>query len=96
MAERRLTARGVKAMLTRSGVDYSGLEISDDPTAWRDLETGHVSTNVVINGPEEARRAAFHVLFDRGLSVAPYPDRDEWSRRPATRGDAADITELQP
>ena len=77
----KLTARGVKLMLTRAGVDYSGLEITDDGTRWRDLETGQVHTNVVIKGPEEARTRAFHVLFDRGLSVAPYPDHDEWSRR---------------
>ena len=80
-AARQLTARGVKLMLARSGVDYSGLEIRDDPTVWRDLETGRASTNVIITGPDEVRRRAFHALLDRGLSVAPYPDHDEWSRR---------------
>lgn len=80
-AARQLTARGVKLMLARSGVDYSGLEIRDDPTVWRDLETGHASTNVIITGPDELRDRAFHALLDRGLSVAPYPDHDEWSRR---------------
>ena len=76
-----LTARGVKMMLARAGVDYSALEIRDDPTVWRDLETGRASTNVIIEGPAEPRRQAFHALLDRGLSVAPYPDHDEWSRR---------------
>jgi hypothetical protein len=93
MADRRLTARGVKVMLTRAGADYSGLEIRDDPTVWRDLETGHASTNVIISGPEEARTRAFHALLDCGLSVAPYPDHDEWSCRPPIRTAAADTTE---
>jgi hypothetical protein len=93
MADRQLTARGVEMMLTRAGVDYSGLEIYDDPTLWRDLDTGRTSTNVVVKGAAEARRAAFHILFDRGLSVAPYSDRDEWSRRGAARRASADTTD---
>ncbi len=80
-AARQLTARGVKMMLARAGVDYSALTIRDDPTVWWDLETGRTSANVVIEGPEDARTAAFLALLGRGLSVAPYPDHDEWSRR---------------
>jgi hypothetical protein len=78
---RAITARGVKAMLARSGVDYSALVITDDPAVWTDVETGEQTTSVVIEGPKEARRPAFHALLDRGLSVAPYPERDYWSRR---------------
>jgi hypothetical protein len=81
---RPLTARGVKAMLARSGIDCSRLTITDDPTVWRDLETGERTTSVVIEGPEAARTAASRALLDRGLSVAPYPDRDYWSRRGGT------------
>jgi hypothetical protein len=76
-----LTARGVKAMLTRARVDCCDLEITDGPVVWRDVETGERTTSVLITGPEETRRAAFRVLLERGLSVAPYPDRDYWSRR---------------
>jgi ribosomal protein S11 len=68
-------------MLRRSGVDYSVLLITDDPVVWRDVETGERTTSVIVRGPENARRAAFHALFDRGLSVAPYPDLDYYSRR---------------
>jgi hypothetical protein len=77
----QLTARGVKAMLTRAGVDHSALEITSDPTVWRDVETNELTTSVIVAGPKEQRTQAFHALFDRGLSVAPYPDRDYWSRR---------------
>jgi len=74
------TARGLKAMLTRAGVDHSGLDIRDDPAVWTNVETGERGTSVVVSGPGETRRRAFHVLFDRGLACAPYSDRDEWSR----------------
>jgi hypothetical protein len=68
-------------MLTRARVDYCDLEITDGPVVWRDVETGERTTSVLITEPEETRRAAFRVLLERGLSVAPYPDRDYWSRR---------------
>jgi hypothetical protein len=77
---RNLTARGVKTMLTRAGVDHSALTIRDDDTVRRNLETGAAAA-VIIEGPKEARTRAYHVLFDRGLSVAPHSDHDEWSRR---------------
>jgi hypothetical protein len=82
MTAKALTARGVKTMLSRAGVDYSALTITDDPAVWTDLETGRRSTSVKIEGPKEARWQAQVVLFDKGLSNAPYPDHDEWSRRP--------------
>ena len=81
-ARRDLTARGVKAMLTRAGVDYSALTITHDPTVWTDLETGAQSTSVKIEGPKTQRETAWDVLFYRpGLGCAPYPEYDLWSRR---------------
>ncbi|HET9974331.1 MAG TPA: hypothetical protein VFQ68_39280 [Streptosporangiaceae bacterium] len=76
----QLTAAEVAAMLAGAGVDCSALDIRDDPAVWRDLETGRSYTSVVIRGPEGPRRDAFFVLLARGLSVAPYPDHDAWSR----------------
>lgn len=81
-----LTARGVKQMLTRAGVDYAALTITDRTVTARRVDIDYTgpwqTTNqVIIEGPNDARRAAFDVLFwgRRALSVAPYPDRDEWS-----------------
>ena len=82
MSARPLTARGVKTMLTRAGVDYSALTITEDPAVWTDLETGRQGTSVKIEGPKEQREAAWDVLFYRdGLGCAPYPEYDMWSRR---------------
>lgn len=75
-----LTARGVRTMLARSGVDLSALTITDDRTVWYGIETGAPSTSVRIEGPKEARDAATSALWTRGLWQAPYSDRDEWSR----------------
>lgn len=77
---RPLTARGVRAILTRSGVDHSALTITDDPAEWRDVMTGVAHTSIRIEGPKEPRRDASHVLFDRGFWLAPYPDHDDWHR----------------
>jgi hypothetical protein len=77
---RPLTARGVKAMLTRAGIDHSELQIGEDPVVWTDVETGKRSTYVIICGPADVRRQASDVLFDRGVSSAPYPDHDSWAR----------------
>jgi hypothetical protein len=41
---------------------------------------GRQETSVVIKGAKEARRQASHVLYERGLSNAPYSDLDMWSR----------------
>jgi hypothetical protein len=79
-ARQPLTARGLKAMLTRAGVDHSALEIRDDYAVWTNVETGQRSTSVVVSGPNEARREAGHVLHDKGLANAPYPECDMWSR----------------
>jgi hypothetical protein len=77
---RPLTARGLKAILTRAGVDHSALEIRDDPAIWTNVETGERGTSVVVSGPKEPRRQVSRVLYDRGLACAPYSGRDEWSR----------------
>jgi hypothetical protein len=66
-------------MLTRAGVDCSVLDIIEDPEVWADLETGEQATSVVITGQREARRAAAAVLYEAGLSNAPYSDLDMWS-----------------
>jgi hypothetical protein len=34
---------------------------------------------VRVTGPREDRTRAFRVLFDRGLTVAPYGDHDDYS-----------------
>ena len=36
---------------------------------------------VRITGPEHDRERAWHILMDQGLSCAPYPDHDDWTRR---------------
>jgi hypothetical protein len=76
-----LTARGVKAMLTRAGIGYSALAITDDPAVWTNVETGARSTSVKIEGPDAARREVFWALFEKGFSTAPYSGYDMWSRR---------------
>jgi hypothetical protein len=81
VSARPLTARGVKMMLARAGVDYSALTVTEDPAVWTDLETGRQSTSVKIEGPEEARWQAALALYSHGLSNAPYPEYDMWSRR---------------
>jgi hypothetical protein len=78
---KKLTARGVKTMLARAGVDYSDLTITDDNAVWTDLDGGNPRTSVIISGPRQARNQVWQALEDRGLACAPYPDRDEWTRR---------------
>jgi hypothetical protein len=75
-----LTARGVKMILTRAGVNHSELKIFADPTIWRDIETGRTHTYIVISGPARARKLAASVLYGRGLQNAPYPEYDSWAR----------------
>ncbi len=84
-APKTLTARGLKQMLTRAGVDHAQLEFAEQQVTARRLDVDYTGpwekvTQVVVTGPKECRTAAFHVLFDKGLSIAPYPDRDIWSR----------------
>lgn len=77
----KLTARGVKNMLGRAGVDHSALTITDDPAIWVDLETGRASNSVKIEGSDDDRWAADRALSERGLACAPYPEYDMWCRR---------------
>lgn len=51
---RPLSVRGLKAMLTRAGVDHPALEIRDEPAVWTNAETGQRSTSVVVSGPKDA------------------------------------------
>jgi hypothetical protein len=76
-----VTARGIKAMLTRAGVNYSALTITDDSAVWTNLETGRSTTSVKIEGPKDIRSKVWDALEDRGLVCAPYPEYDMWSRR---------------
>ena len=65
-----LTASEVRSILACAGGDWSGLGIRDE------------AAGVVVSGPAERRKAAFHVLFwDKGLRFASYPDRDIWVRQ---------------
>jgi hypothetical protein len=66
---RNLTARGVKTILTRAGLDHSELSITDH------------GDSVEVAGTRAERREVSNVLYDRGLWCAPYPDRDCWSAR---------------
>ena len=86
---RPLTARGVKVILTRAGIDHSVLEITNDYTVWVSIETGQRSTSVIISGLTSERRAAAAVLYDKGLSNAPYPEYDSWSRPGGVAGPPA-------
>lgn len=79
-ARRPLTARGLKTMLARAGVDHSALEIRDDYAVWTNVETGQRSTSVAVSGPKDLRWQAASVLYDKGLSNAPYPECDMWAR----------------
>lgn len=80
MSVHPLTARGLKAILTRGGVDHSALKIDNDYAVWTNVETGERGTSVMVTGPKEIRREAAHVLYDKGLANAPYPGYDLWSR----------------
>jgi hypothetical protein len=75
-----LTAEEVRAILTEAGVDYSQLTITDDPAVWTSFETGASGRSVLVEGPEDARRAAHDVLFAKYFAVAPYPECDYWHR----------------
>jgi hypothetical protein len=67
--QRRLTVRGVKSILSRAGVDYSALEVTER------------GDSVEIAGTRDERRASADVLYGRGLWCAPFPDRDCWTLR---------------
>jgi hypothetical protein len=82
-------------MLTRAGLEHSALEIRDDYAVWTNVETGQRSTSVEVSGPKEASGAAGHVLYDKGLANAPYPEYDMWSRPGGVLTRAAEHAELE-
>lgn len=77
MTARTLTARSVKTMLTRRGIDSSTLVLTELAD----------SGSVRIDGPEAARKAATSALvlnYDnpvRDMWTAPYVDHDILTRR---------------
>lgn len=68
MADKKLTAAEVTYLLVEAGA------------AGR-LTVAEYGDCVRITGPKEDRTRAFHVLMDHGLTIAPYPDHDDWIRR---------------
>ncbi len=84
----RLAVQEVTGILDGAGVDQSRLVILDDSTVWRDVETGHAATSVVIMGPAGDRDAATSALMASGLAHAPYGNYDAWSRRRPPERDA--------
>ena len=77
MSARTLTARGVRTMLARRGVDHSSLTITETVNG----------NEVRVEGPYETRRAATYALVlnyedtATGMSVAPFPEHDILIRR---------------
>lgn len=83
MAGKSLTARSVKVLLARAGVDWRGLIISEQRTTSRDAWNGgpwETYTEVRIAGPKELRRDAEDALYLARLSCAGYPEYSLWSR----------------
>lgn len=83
MANRSLSAIAVKRMLTRQGVDWRGLTITEERTTERDAWNGgpqETYTQVRIAGPQEAYDRAYWALFYAGLRVASYPEYSLWSK----------------
>lgn len=74
-----VTAAQIRAVLSRAGVDHTQLTITDTGETWRDVETDAPSHPVRVTGPEPLRHTAHGVLLDCGLTVAPYPDHEDWS-----------------
>ena len=76
-----LSIRAVRSMLTRDKVDQSQLTLTEFSRGIchpGKAETSRVEVH--ITGPRDARRAAATALLERGLTIAPYPERDEWQR----------------
>ncbi len=91
---RHLTARSVKSMLSRAGINYDGLEV--ERTDRSATHTGGAykgqyveKFDVRVSGGPDARREARHVLSERGLELAPFPTHDDWSRGPQPIADNA-------
>lgn len=84
----KLTTRGVKVMLTRAGVDHRGLTFTEQDQTARTVDFDssgpwvQQATVTISGGTKVQRDAAWSVLFEAGLSCAPYPDRAVYTRRP--------------
>lgn len=86
MSRRSLTARGVKQMLTRRGIDWRNLSITEQTTTARRIDIGYIGpwetfTEVKIAGPRSIRNPACFALFCAGLSEAGYPEYSLFSRK---------------
>jgi hypothetical protein len=88
MIDRSLTILGVKRLLTRAGIDYSQLTITQSRVTASYLGDGlrfgpwETYTEVRLDGPRELRREAENALFYAGYSSAPFPDYSLWSKPP--------------
>jgi hypothetical protein len=84
MASKSLSSRAVKQMLSREGLDWRKLRISERQTTSRDAWNGgpwETYTEVRIEGPKEIYDRAYWALFTKGLSVAGYPGYSFWCRQ---------------
>ena len=84
---RSLTARGVKQTLSRAGIDWRSLTITEEQTTarcWSDGCDGFgpwdTYTEVRLAGPKEDHSRAYWALMSAGHSVAGYPDYSLWSK----------------
>lgn len=85
MRIRHLSISGVKAMLTRRGVDHSHLEFQriDRSTIHTAGEYNGQFVEVIdirITGDRQARNHARQALGDAGLELSPMPEYDDWTR----------------
>lgn len=83
MSGQSLSARSVKQMLTRAGVDWRGLTITEEQTTARDAWNGgpwETYTQVRIEGPKLLQNTAWWVLFGKGLAHTGYPEYSLWSK----------------
>lgn len=80
-----LSARGVKQMLSRAGIDYRDLTITEHQVTARDAWNGgpwQTYTEVKIEGPKESHDRAYWALFTKpGLMSAPCGGASSWCRR---------------
>lgn len=80
-----ITSRGVKVRLSRAGVNYTALTITERDEVSRPIDLDSTGpwrrrTIVDIAGPQDTRWQASLVLMESGLACAPYGDHDQWSQ----------------
>lgn len=81
--DRSLSARGVKRMLTRAGVDWRALTITEQRITSRDAWNGgpwETYTEVRVGGPRLLLNTVWWALSKPGMSCASYPDHQLWSK----------------